>query len=275
MADVKKRDLTMVPFSNLILREDFNIRTDMGDLRELADSIKENGVKQAMRGYKEKGTEQYIVVDGHRRYAACRLLMEEGSDEILIPFITEPQKYSDEQRVLDMFIMNDGKALNPLEQAAGVQRLLNWGWTGKDIAAKLGKSVQWIDRLSSLATAPKRIQKLVENKKMSATMAMDVVAKGEEETEKFLQNVDAGVYSANGVTAMNGEEVFVEDKPKRTKTKITKSDVELNSWQAFKKWAKMADPDKMSDEGARFFKYLCRMMNNEVGEASFKSFFSK
>src|SRR5689334_13723541 len=114
MAEVKKRDLMMVPADNLLLIEGLNIREDMGDLEGLAASIKEHGVKVPLRGYKEKGADRYCVVDGHRRYAALQILASQGVNGILVPFVTEPQKYSDEQRVIDMFIMNDGKNLTPL-----------------------------------------------------------------------------------------------------------------------------------------------------------------
>lgn len=271
MAEVKKRDLPMVPFDKLMIKDGFNIRVDMGDIEELAASIKEHGVRVPMRGYKEKGSDIHVIVDGHRRYAALQLIAKESDDTIYVPFVLEPQKYNDEQRIVDMFIMNDGKNLTPLEQAAGVQRLINFGWTEKDVATKIGRSPNYVTKLASLNAAPKRLVKLIENKKVSASLAMDIIAKGE--TDKFLADVEAGFYDVQKAT--NGNGLFEHDaEPAEKKTKITRSDVSpTNSWKEFKKWAKTADDKLMDEDKAKFFKWLCRMMNDELGEDHFKRFF--
>jgi ParB/RepB/Spo0J family partition protein len=270
MADVKKRDLIMVPFEKLLIIDDFNIRVDMGDIPALADNIKENGIKVPLRGYKEKGEDIYRVVDGHRRHAAIKLLVSDSTEIFYVPFVLEPQKYSDEQRVIDMFIMNDGKNLTPLEQAEGVRRMQNWGYPDKDISQKIGRSIAYVGKLSSLNTAPKRMIKLIENGKIAASLAMDIISKGE--TDKFLQDVDAGFFDAQRAT--NGHDIPEPEVITKTKIKITKGDLkEVNSWKEFKKWAKNIDVHGMEEEKIKIFKWLCRMMNNELNEDHFKRFF--
>jgi ParB/RepB/Spo0J family partition protein len=269
MSEVKKRDLPMVPFPLLTVKDGFNIRTDMGDIPGLAASIKENGVKVPLRGYKEKGAENYIVVDGHRRYEALKILAAESSEIIYVPFVLEPQKYNDEQRVVDMFIMNDGKSLTPLEQAEGIKRLQNWGYSDKDIAQKTGRSIAYVGKLASLNSAPKRLINLIENNKIAASFAMDIICKGE--TEKFLQDFEAGFFDAKPV---NGNEIFPDQPATKTKTKITKADIQpVNSWKEFKRFAKDADPKLMEDGKAKFFKFLYRVMNNEMSEEQIKRWF--
>src|ERR1700744_1643846 len=157
MSEVTKTDLPKVPFNLLQVREGFNIRKDMGNIEELANSIAENGVRVPLRGYKVKGEDTYVVVDGHRRYAACKLVVDRTGEMIKVPFLLEPQKYNDEQRILDMFITNDGKELTVLEKAAGIERMINFDWPIDDIAKKIGKSAGYVRRLSSLNTAPKRL----------------------------------------------------------------------------------------------------------------------
>lgn len=270
MADVKKRDLTMVPYELLVARDGFNVRTDMGSIEDLAASIKEHGVKVPMRGYKEKGTDKYFITDGHRRYAACSIVVNETGSTIYVPFVLEPQGYSDEQRVIDMFITNEGKPLTPLEQAEGVRRLQNWGYSDKDISQKIGRSIAYIGKLSSLTTAPKKIIKLIENGKIAASFAMDIISKGE--TDKFLQDVDAGIFEVQKAT--NGHEIFESEPVKKSKTKITKGDLQtINSWKEFKNFAKNADEKLMDEDKAKIFKWLCRMMNNELTEESIKRYF--
>lgn len=270
MADVKKRDLIMVPYEKLIVRKGFNVRTDMGDLESLAASIKENGVKKPMSGYKEKGKEEYIITDGHRRHAAIGLFINEISDTFYVPFQPEAQNYSDERRLIDMFIMNDGKNLTPLEQAEGVKRLENYGYQHKEISVKIGRSIAYIGKLSMLNNAPKKLTHMIESGKVSASFAMDIISKGE--SDKFLADVDAGKFDSQ--PEPNGHEIFPDTTPKKTKTKITKGDIDqINSWKLFKKWASTADDKLMEADKAKVFKMLCRMMNNELTEDHFKRFF--
>jgi ParB/RepB/Spo0J family partition protein len=268
MSEVKKRDLPMVPYQNLVIRPGLNIRTDMGDLQQLSDSIKENGLRVPLRGYKEKGTEKYIVTNGHRRHAAIGLFINEINETYYVPIVLEPQKYSDELRIIDMFIMNDGKNLTPLEQAEGVRRLQQCGYNDKEIATKISRSPAYVCKLSSLNTAPKKLINLIAKDTIAASFAMDIIAKGE--VDKFLADFEAGAYSKTS----NGLEMFPDQEPKNGKTKITKGDVQtVNSWKEFKRFAKEADEKKMEDEKAKFFKFLCRVMNNDVSEDQIKRFF--
>jgi ParB/RepB/Spo0J family partition protein len=270
MADVKKRDLIMVPYENLKIIDGFNIRTDYGDIPTLAANIKEHGVKIPLQGYKEKGTEIYVIKDGHRRHAAITYLKETNqmTDTIFVPFVLESQKYSDEQRIIDMFIMNDGKSLTPLEQAEGVKRMQNYGYSDKDIATKIGRSIAYVGKLASLNAAPKRLIIMIEKGKVSASFAMEIISKGE--TDKFLQDVEAGIYDVQKAT--NGHELPLTETP--VKTKITKRDIgQVNSWKQFRKWAPTVDDKQIDPTKAKVFKMLCRMMNNELTEDHFKRFF--
>lgn len=268
MAEVKKRDLTMVPFENLKIIEGFNIRTDYGDIPLLASQIEEHGVKVPLQGYKEKGTEIYVVKDGHRRYAALVYLKEKGRlpEEIFVPFVLEPQKYNEEQRIVDMFIMNEGKPLTPLEQAECVRRLQNFHYSDTEIAKKIGRSQPYVSKLSSLNTAPKKLINLIEKGRVAASYAMDIIAKGE--VEQFLQDVEDGKYDQQ----MNGNEMFPASSS--GKTKITKANVQpVNSWREFKRFSKKADEIKINEEKANFFKFLMKILNNELSEEQIKRWF--
>jgi ParB/RepB/Spo0J family partition protein len=271
MADVKKTDLIKVKYGNLKVIEGNNIRQDYGDIPLLANQILEHGVKVPLQGHREKGTDIFIIKDGHRRYAALTHLKDNGllPEDIWIPFVLEPQKYNDEQRVIDMFILNEGKALTPLEQAEGVRRMQNWGYTDKDIAQKIGRSQAYVSKLSSLNAAPKKMINLIEKGTIAASFAIDIIAKGE--TDKFLQDVEAGTFEQK---TNNGHEIFPSETATKTTTKITKGDLQtVNSWKEFKKFAKDADEKMMDEEKAKIFKWLCKMMNNELTEDHFKRYF--
>ncbi len=253
---VKKTDIWKVPFVNLQLIENFNLRKDYGNIPELAESIRENGVKVPFRGYRDGET--YFVIDGHRRYAACQILHEEGI-ELAVPFIVEPKGSNAESRIIDMFITNEGKQLTPVEQAEGISRLIAYEWEYNTISKKLGKSEAYIRKLHTLATAPKKLVKLIEGNKISATLAMDIIAK--DGADKFLADYDGGKYKPE--TTTSGKE-----------KKITSSQVkDKTSWQVFKEYAATAPEHTFDGQSSRLFKFMCRVMNNECTEKEFIQFF--
>lgn len=209
----------MVPFELLVTREGFNVREDMGNIDELAASIKENGVKVPLRGYKEKGADKFYITDGHRRYEACAIVVEQTGQSILVPFVLEPQGYNDEQRVIDMFITNEGKPLTPLEQSEGINRLKNWGYSDAEIAKKIGKSSVYVWKLAHLYSAPQKLKTLIKNGKVSASLSMEFIAKGE--ADAFLQSIENGEYD----TKPNGQDLFPKEKkgsPGRIRSPLTR-----------------------------------------------------
>jgi ParB/RepB/Spo0J family partition protein len=267
MANVKNTDLLLVPYEKLKIIEGFNIREDMGDLLALADNIQENGLRDPLRGYKEKGEDVYVVTDGHRRHAAMGLFVPGLSDTYYVAFVREPAKYNDEQRVIDMFIMNDGKPLTPLEQAEGVRRMQAYGYSDAEIGTKISRSPSYVGKLASLAMAPKKLIKLIQKGRISASLAMDKISKGE--TEQFLIDVESGKYD----NKEQSDELYQTETPAPA-PRITKKDIQsVNSWKSFKTVAKMTDHSKMEGPKAETFKLLCMIMNNEITEDQIKEWF--
>lgn len=273
----KRADIFKVPSSVLFLVDGLNIRTDYGDLQELADSIKENGVKVPLRGYKKiiDGKEVYVVTDGHRRTKACQILLEQGI-EILVPFIIEAKGYSDEQRLIDMFIMNEGKALNPLEQAEGVRRLIAYGYSEKEIAGKLAKSEGYIRKLNSLNSAPKKLINLIERGVISATLAINAIAEGK--VQDILDKSEpTTVLPSDDKTEMNQANDGTEIKdvqPSGGEKKITAKDISVNSIKEFKKFARNVDEDLLNESVIYIFQFAQKLVNNELTGEEIKEFFN-
>lgn len=100
---------------------------------------------------------------------------------------------------------------------------------------------------------------------------MEIIAKGEEEVKKFLEDVETGKYNTHPV---NGNDLFPESNKSNIKQKITKKDVQpINSFRTFKKVAKNIDVNQLDGDKANFFKWLCKMMNNELTEESITRYF--
>lgn len=169
----KKNDYMLVNPVNIVLAGD-NIREDMGDLEELANSIGEIGIQIPLKGKKVRGEDKFVLVDGHRRFAAIQILIERGVDVGRIPLL--PFNGSDEDRLITMMATGIGqKELTPVEQAEGVKKLLMMHYSVEEIARKIGKSSGYIRRLGKLSEAPREIKRLLAQGKVSSNVVVDIM----------------------------------------------------------------------------------------------------
>lgn len=111
-----------IPVSQL-MPNPHNPRRDVGDVRELADSIRAQGIKQELlvtpSGDRD-GRPMYRVVIGHRRLAAAKIA---GLD--MVPCRVEGMTAREEREL--MLVENTQRVdLTPLEEADGVRG--SWTW---------------------------------------------------------------------------------------------------------------------------------------------------
>lgn len=164
-----KKDMMMVDPRQLVADEGFNVRHDYGNVDELAASIAANGVKEPLSGWYDSKTDRYVVTDGFRRNRALAVLLERGVDVARVPFMLEPKGYSEKDRLLDMFIKNDGKRLTPLEEGYLFVRLGNMGYERNEISGKVGRTEAHISNMIQLAQADPQIQQFIKDGKVSST----------------------------------------------------------------------------------------------------------
>lgn len=117
-----------------------NPRKDLGDLSELVESIKKNGVMQNLTVIPQEGNPgEYTAIIGHRRHAAaalagiaelpCRIIEGMGQKEQVSTMLEENMQRND---------------LTIYEQAQGFQMMLDLGETDDSIAEKTGFSKRTI-----------------------------------------------------------------------------------------------------------------------------------
>jgi ParB family chromosome partitioning protein len=123
-----------------------NPRKDLGDLTELADSIKANGILQNLTVVPNpipNTTPQqytYTVIIGHRRLAAAKLA---GLDKV--PCVVTEMTPQEQLRTMLMENMQRSD-LTTYEQAQGFQLMLDMGETMENLAKDSGFSVSTIRR---------------------------------------------------------------------------------------------------------------------------------
>lgn len=138
----------IIPIDDLHPHPD-NPRKDMGDLTELAESIKVNGVLQnlivSMRWSDEKKRiDGYRIVCGHRRHAAAKLA---GITEL--PCIVACMTPQEEFRAMMMENVQR-ENLSAYEEAEGFQTMLDMGESVKQVAQTTGFSETTIRRRAKL-----------------------------------------------------------------------------------------------------------------------------
>jgi len=129
------------------LRPDpMNVRDDVGDVTELADSMTQAGLLQPVVARREGN--QLLVVAGHRRLAAARLLRW-----ATIACIVRDTMRPDD--VLAAMLIENGQRsdLNPMEEARGLQRLkTQLDCSDAELARRVGRSQPHVSlRLALLA----------------------------------------------------------------------------------------------------------------------------
>lgn len=111
-----------------------NVRDDLGDIQELARSMRSQGVLQPLLVAPRtvRGEEVFVVLDGHRRLAAAR----QGQIGALPCLITA--EGTRDETLATMLAAAMHKGLGPLEQAEAFKALQNQGMTISQIAAQTG-----------------------------------------------------------------------------------------------------------------------------------------
>lgn len=128
---------------------------DEASLSELADSIREQGVMQPIL-VRPVGTDRYEIIAGERRWRAAKMA---GLAQVPVVVREVPDKAALAMALVENIQREN---LNPLEEAAGIQRLLSeFQLTHEQAAKVLGRSRSATSNLLRLLTLPKSVQDLV------------------------------------------------------------------------------------------------------------------
>lgn len=191
----KKKDLLMVDPRNLVVAEGFNVRTDMGDINALKDSILDTGLQVPLKAKKVKGEEdKYQVVDGHRRLQAILMAIEEGHD---IPYV-EVVSFTgnDEEQIVAMLVTGTGqKPLTEVEQGEAIKRLTNFGFKVDSLAKKMGKSTPYAYYLLKVANLPQKVKNLIQEGYCSGLLAVEIY-EGEQDPNLALKMLEMAIEEA-------------------------------------------------------------------------------
>ena len=159
-----KSDIYRIDPRNIVVQPGFNSRVDFGDIDELAEQIRENGVLNPITviPFKEEdGSEKYRLVDGERRYRATMKLIENGFDIPRIPSLFQPKATTEEEMLIQQLIRNEGKQFNEYELGIAYNKFRKLGYTNAEIAQKLGIKRWKVDCFLAHLDRDERVQTLL------------------------------------------------------------------------------------------------------------------
>lgn len=150
----ENKTITYIPVEQLRPHPD-NPRKDLGDLTELTESIKKNGIMQNLTVIPIDGEpDQYMLLIGHRRYAAGKAA---GLKEYPCQIVHGLSRQEQLSIMLEENLQRND--LTIIEQANGFQMMLDLGMPEEEIAEKTGFSRTTIRHRLNIAKLDQKILK--------------------------------------------------------------------------------------------------------------------
>lgn len=189
-------EIVYIPAERLVPHPD-NPRKDLGDLTELAASIKENGIFQNLTVVPEF-EDRFTVIIGHRRLAAAKLA---GLTELPCVVVEMTPKEQVQTMLLENMQRSD---LTVYEQAQGFQMMLDLGATVEEIAEKSGFSEKTVRRRVKMMELDQDKLKEVSFRQLSLG-DFDTLAQIEDiqERNKVLESIGTRDFDANVSRALS------------------------------------------------------------------------
>ncbi|WP_170222698.1 ParB/RepB/Spo0J family partition protein [Rarobacter faecitabidus] len=144
-----------------------NPRREVGDVSELADSIREHGIRQNLLAVPDPGDEaRFRLVIGHRRHAAAVVA---GLAEV--PVVIDPTLSEADQLEL-MLVENIQRSdLTAVEEADGFQGLLDLGLSQDQVAKRVGRSQSHVSNRIKLIGLPEKAREAVHARTLTLAQA--------------------------------------------------------------------------------------------------------
>ncbi|MFT3929272.1 MAG: plasmid partitioning protein RepB C-terminal domain-containing protein [Spongiibacteraceae bacterium] len=152
--------------------------------QEIVENIRAIGLKKPItvsRRDMRNGLPQYDLVCGQGRLEAFRALNQSEIPAIVV-------EASQEDCLLKSLVENVARRLHsPIEQLQEVSRLKERGYSGSDIAEKLGVSPSWVTMITNLLdNGEQRLLRGVESGLIPLSLATDIARSSDAETQELL-----------------------------------------------------------------------------------------
>ena len=175
MKTIQKSDFFKVAIAAIIVQDGFNVRKELVDIDELAQSIAEIGQQNPIIATKVRGKDEFLLTAGHRRLAAIKLANEKYGANITHVNVMAASG-DEKQRVLTMLLDGEGsKKLTASEMLTGFQRLKDeHGMKPQEIGKAVGLSQAQVYNILAVSKAPEAIQEMVDKGDISVALVNEI-----------------------------------------------------------------------------------------------------
>ncbi len=164
-------------------------RSNLGDLTELAASIKARGVLEPLLVRPLADSKNYQLIAGERRFHAA---IQAGLEEVPCVEIAATDQEALELALVENLQRRD---LSPFEEAEGYRTLVEkYGYTHDQVASAVGKSRPTVTETLKLLAIPPAIQDLCRHADITAKSVLLLVARAGsiEAMERLVQEIAEG-----------------------------------------------------------------------------------
>lgn len=208
-----------------------NIRTDLGDLDELAASIKVQGVLNPLTVVPATAKGKYRIVAGHRRHAAAKLAGVRP-----IPCLVRTDLENEADQLAAMITENGPREdLTILDEAAAFQGLLDLGDTIKSASTRTGMSQKRVRDRVKIAGAPDTVKARIVEHEITLDDAVFIASHYDTPSERALidsylgtGNWDWAKTRLKEITAANKKIAAVRKAAEKDKVAVADTPEERN-----------------------------------------------
>jgi ParB family transcriptional regulator, chromosome partitioning protein len=185
-------------------------RKFIGDVTELANSIREKGVLEPLLVRYVPREDTFYIISGERRYHASQAA---GLHEL--PCI---EKIADDAETLELALIENlqRKDLTPFEEADGLQRLADhFEYTHDDIAKKIGRARSSVTESMSLRVIPEEVRRTcVESGIVSKSLLLQVARQpNEKKMHEMVHRITSGGLTRDEARRARREETEPAPRP--------------------------------------------------------------
>jgi len=189
-------------------------RSQLGDLEELTESIRQKGVLEPLL-VRKVGPSRYQLVAGERRFHAA---IAAGLTEVPCVELSLSDQEALEVALVENLQRRD---LSPFEEAEGYRTLVEkYGYTHEDVARAVGKSRTSVTETLTLLNIPPAIRDLCRHADITAKSKLLVIARAKtiDEMERLVQAVLEEGADRAALRALKAQEQAPEQPPEQDET---------------------------------------------------------
>lgn len=200
MKTIKKSDFFKVLISAIVVEKGFNIRTDLGDIDALAQSIAKLGQQTPIIAAPVRGEDKFILTAGHRRLAAIQIANKKYGANIEYVNVMKGSGNEQERLLVSLLDGEGAKKLTASEMATGFARLKATGMKPLEIGKSVGLSQAQVYNIINVTKAPSTIQDMVEKGLISVALVNEIqrTTKDPDEQVKLAEEAVANANSDAG-----------------------------------------------------------------------------